>query len=89
MVEIPMDLAFPALRFDDEKSPATIIYGPTMNADGSRVTRLRRPNGSTFTVRIPPGGVDQSDDQGISWITNDDPVSVAASDRLLADVFAS
>jgi len=89
MVEIPVDLAFPALRFDLERAPSEIIYGPAMETDGSRVTRLRHPNGSTFTVRIPQGGVEQPDDPGISWITDDDPVSVAASDRLLADVFGS
>lgn len=32
-----------------------IVYGPVTEPDGYRVTRIRREDGSMFTVRVPPG----------------------------------
>ncbi len=65
-----------------------IIYGPAMDDDGYRVTRLRRVDGSEFTVTVPPLGMISEPRwncwhqvNAVPWVV-DDP----ATDRLLADV---
>jgi hypothetical protein len=100
-----------------------VIEGPVDLADGSRVTRLRRVDGTTFAVTVPPGAMgrgthcqkgahkltpenvrwtrnrdgrqlrhcrvcERGDPPYIepSWITDDDPQSARAFDRLLGDV---
>jgi hypothetical protein len=100
-------------------APSRIIYGPVTQSDGYRVTRIRRPDGSTFTVRVPTnrcerGHLFTEDNSYVipstgrrtcrvcrrareagrpqlhaledPWITEDDPLSVAAVNRLWADV---
>lgn len=66
-----------------------IVYGPTVEADGSRVTRIRRVDESTFTVRVPLDGMQSDRSTDVGWITEDDEQSVAASDRLLSAVLGA
>jgi hypothetical protein len=58
-------------------------------ADGSRVSTVRRPDGSSFTVSVPAGAMeDEAGKWSRRWITGDPP-SGPASDaglRRLADL---
>ena len=43
---------------DESKArESTFVTAPVVQADGTRVTRLRRPDGSEYEVRVPAGAM--------------------------------